>query len=109
MARKQRKSISPRLRFEIFKRDAFVCQYCGRTPPDVVLEADHVVSVSTGGGNESTNLVTACVDCNRGKAAGSLSSILPAILDALEDRVQRAKQLDEYNRFLIERRKQADR
>lgn len=34
----KRKSISKKLRFEVFKRDGFTCQYCGRMAPDVVLE-----------------------------------------------------------------------
>ncbi len=36
MARKKA-GISKRLRFEVFKRDGFVCQYCGNHPPAVVL------------------------------------------------------------------------
>ena len=67
-----RKPISTRARFEIFKRDGFVCQYCGRHPPEVVLEVDHVKAVSRGGQNEDYNLLTSCFDCNRGKAAGTL-------------------------------------
>lgn len=65
---KKRKSTGTRLRFEIFKRDSFTCQYCGAQPPDVVLELDHVTAVSDGGGNDPLNLVTACESCNRGKA-----------------------------------------
>jgi 5-methylcytosine-specific restriction endonuclease McrA len=36
-------AVSVRTRFEVFKRDDFTCQYCGRKSPDVVLEADHIV------------------------------------------------------------------
>ena len=64
----ERKSLSKKLRFEIFKRDQFTCQYCGQQPPDVVLEVDHIMPVSKGGDNDEMNLVTACFDCNRGKA-----------------------------------------
>ncbi len=35
-----RKSISKKIRFEIFKRDAFSCQYCGKSAPDVILHID---------------------------------------------------------------------
>ncbi len=67
-----RKPISKKIRFEIFKRDDFTCQYCGRKPPAVVLEVDHIVPVSGGGKNLEHNLITACFDCNRGKGNGGL-------------------------------------
>ena len=35
-------SISKKLRFEVFKRDGFQCQYCGKTPPAITLEIDHI-------------------------------------------------------------------
>jgi len=63
----KRKSLSKGLRFDIFKRDGFTCQYCGRQPADVVLEIDHILPVYEGGTNDPMNLVTACEDCNRGK------------------------------------------
>lgn len=69
----ERKPIPKKLRFEVFKRDAFTCQYCGKKAPDVVLEVDHIKPVSKGGKNELLNLVTACFDCNRGKKNIELS------------------------------------
>ncbi len=63
----ERKEISKTLRFEVFKRDSFKCQYCGRTPPEVILEVDHIVPVADGGDNDPLNLITSCRDCNRGK------------------------------------------
>lgn len=62
-----RKPLSKRTRFEIFKRDGFKCLYCGATPAQKVLRVDHVKPVAEGGGDEPTNLVTACFDCNAGK------------------------------------------
>lgn len=62
-----RKSISKKIRFEIFKRDSFKCQYCGNSAPDVILHIDHIHPVSKGGDNDITNLITACFDCNMGK------------------------------------------
>lgn len=62
------------VRFEVFKRDDFSCQYCGRHPPDVTLEVDHIIAVANGGTNAAENLLSACFDCNRGKAARPLSS-----------------------------------
>lgn len=85
----ERKPLSKKLRFEVFKRDAFTCQYCGKKAPDVVLEVDHIKPVSKGGKNELLNLVTACFECNRGKRNIELS-------DRQELEVQR-KRLEELN------------
>lgn len=69
----ERKPISKKTRFEVFKRDSFTCQYCGAKAPDVILEVDHIVPVSKGGDNSILNLVTSCRNCNRGKGARVLS------------------------------------
>lgn len=68
-----RESISKRVRFDVFKRDSFKCQYCGKSAPDVILELDHIKPVAAGGDNNVTNLITSCFDCNRGKADKTLS------------------------------------
>lgn len=70
-------SLSKSSRFEVFARDGFACQYCGRRPPEVVLEVDHVHPRSCGGTDEILNLVTSCFDCNRGKRAKVLGQIAP--------------------------------
>lgn len=44
-----REPVSPKLRFEVLKRDRNTCVYCGRMPPEVALEIDHVIPVSRGG------------------------------------------------------------
>lgn len=85
----ERKPLSKKLRFEVFKRDSFTCQYCGRKAPDIVLEVDHIHPVSKGGKNELMNLVTSCRDCNRGKGKRKLS-------DDSEVMIQR-NQLEELN------------
>ncbi len=64
-----RKSLSKTTRFEVFKRDSFTCQYCGRKAPDVVLEIEHIHPVARGGDNDILNLVTSCESCNDGKGA----------------------------------------
>ena len=73
----KRKAVPKGVRFEIFKRDGFTCQYCGRRPPDVVLELDHIHPVSKGGDNDPMNLVTSCADCNRGKSDKILKERAP--------------------------------
>ena len=69
----ERKAISKKLRFEVFKRDNFTCQYCGKSAPDVILEVDHINPVKNGGDNNIMNLITACFDCNRGKGKRKLT------------------------------------
>lgn len=68
-----RKPMSKKLRFEVFKRDNFSCQYCGKAAPDVILHVDHINPVAGGGENDILNLITACQDCNLGKGARLLS------------------------------------
>jgi hypothetical protein len=63
-----RRSTGKRLRFEVFKRDYFTCQYCGAQPPGVVLVVDHITPVAAGGGDGQENLLTACEPCNQGKS-----------------------------------------
>jgi hypothetical protein len=70
----KRKTVSKGLRFDIFRRDGFTCQYCGRHPDDVVLEIDHIRPVIDGGDNDPLNLITACEDCNRGKGKKRLDT-----------------------------------
>lgn len=104
-----RKSTGKRQRFEIFKRDCFACQYCGRTPPAVILEVDHITPVSKGGGNDSLNLITACFDCNRGKSDRTLDQVLPTVEALIEEQKARRRQVLEYNKFLTKARKDQDK
>lgn len=71
-----RQQVGKRARFEVFKRDAFTCQYCGAQPPDVVLVVDHIHPVAKGGDNDPGNLVTACEPCNQGKADRTLGDAI---------------------------------
>lgn len=52
-------------RREVFIRDRFTCQYCGRQGNDLTI--DHVVPRSRGGGHSWDNLVAACKTCNHRK------------------------------------------
>lgn len=65
--------ISPQLRWRVFERDNFTCQYCGARGGDgTPLEVDHRTSLADGGTNEVDNLVTACTVCNSGKGPRSV-------------------------------------
>ena len=91
-----RVAISKKLRFEVFKRDAFTCQYCGQKAPDVVLNCDHVKPVAEGGTNDILNLITSCFDCNSGKGARSLSeqAVLNKQMDQLAELQARREQIE---------------
>ena len=52
-------------RREVFARDGYTCQYCGRQTGDLTL--DHVVPRHRGGAHSWDNLVTACKACNHRK------------------------------------------
>ncbi len=54
-------------RFNVFLRDRFHCQYCGRGFITEDLTFDHVVPRSRGGRTTWENVVAACVCCNRNK------------------------------------------
>jgi 5-methylcytosine-specific restriction endonuclease McrA len=56
-------------RKEIFIRDNYTCQYCGRT--NIELTIDHVIPRSRGGGHSWDNLVAACKVCNHRKGGKS--------------------------------------
>lgn len=89
-------SVSVRTRFEVFKRDRFTCSYCGRTPPEVLLEADHIIPRAAGGSDDIANLTTACATCNRGKAArlleeGTAPVVGRATVEELAERVSQAQ------------------
>ncbi len=55
-------------RRNIFRRDRFMCQYCGKQPSPKELTIDHVLPRSKGGTSNWTNCVLACIGCNHRKA-----------------------------------------
>lgn len=103
-------AISQRIRFEVFKRDGFICQYCGKTPPNIILELDHINPVSKGGTDDINNLITSCFECNRGKNNIPLDRIPQTLHNNLEILKEKELQIKEYNKILekIERRTQKE-
>jgi 5-methylcytosine-specific restriction endonuclease McrA len=57
-------------RREVFIRDHYTCQYCGRQMGDLTI--DHVIPRSRGGPHTWENLVSACKTCNHRKGGKSL-------------------------------------
>lgn len=99
----KRKAISKKVRFEVFKRDSFTCQYCGKAAPDVILHVDHIDPVSRGGGNDILNLITSCADCNGGKGATPLDD--QAALAKQRAQLQELSERREQLKMMLEWRK----
>ena len=65
------RTISPRTRFLVLKRDNFKCCSCGASPakdPSVEFHVDHIIPWSKGGETIVDNLETLCSKCNIGKS-----------------------------------------
>ena len=54
-------------RQNIYARDKYRCQYCGKRYPTEEFTYDHIIPKSRGGKTEWENIVTCCVFCNRKK------------------------------------------
>lgn len=104
----KRKTISKKVRFEVFKRDNFTCQYCSAKPPKVPLEIDHLKPICKGGKNNIDNLITACFDCNRGKSGNELSSIPQTLVEKSEAKRLALIQYREYQKIIAQEKKQMD-
>lgn len=60
-------------RANVYKRDKYTCQFCGKRPAIKELTIDHVMPRSKGGISSWTNCVLACWTCNSKKADRSLA------------------------------------
>ncbi|WP_417913879.1 HNH endonuclease [Candidatus Electronema sp. JM] len=94
--KQERKPITKKTRFEVFKRDSFKCQYCGAKAPEVVLHVDHIKPVSKGGNNDLLNLVTSCISCNLGKSDKTLddNAVVSKTREQMEELQDRREQLE---------------
>lgn len=103
----KRKGISKKIRFEVFKRDSFTCQYCGSKAPDVLLVIDHIQPVAKAGKNDILNLITACKECNAGKSDRQLSDTATIDkrrqqLEELQERKEQIEMMFQWQRGLME-------
>jgi HNH endonuclease len=101
-----RVAIPKSVRFEVFKRDRFTCQYCGKQAPEVVLHVDHIEPVSKGGTNDLLNLITACESCNLGKSDRQLDDHSAVAkkrgqLEALQERKEQLELMMEWQKELL--------
>jgi 5-methylcytosine-specific restriction endonuclease McrA len=65
-----------KVKLRVWARDKWTCAYCGDPVEDCAdiypappksATVDHKIPRSQGGGNDQTNLVTACYECNQAK------------------------------------------
>jgi hypothetical protein len=109
--RKKEYQMKPSLRFAVFQRDEFTCQYCGKKSPEAILEVDHMHPESQGGVTELENLITSCFECNRGKGVRLLSSV-PVEFDVHEKAiaiVERERQIHELNFWRAKQRQREEK
>ena len=76
-------------RREVFRRDKYTCQYCGRRSND--LTVDHVWPKHLGGEHIWTNVVAACPSCNHRKGGRKLDEVQMALLHAPKEPPASAK------------------
>lgn len=102
--------MSKKVRFEVFKRDNFTCQYCGKKPPDIMLEIDHILPKDKKGNDDILNLITSCFDCNRGKSNKELNTIPSTLEENAEILKEKQKQYKAYLKLIekVHEQKQAE-
>jgi 5-methylcytosine-specific restriction endonuclease McrA len=66
---------APFTRRNLFLRDDYTCQYCGRRCNSDHLSVDHVLPRSRGGTTSWENCVLACVGCNARKADRTIKEV----------------------------------
>ena len=59
--------VPPLNNHELFRRDGYMCMYCGSQLAEHQLTRDHVIPLSKGGRDRWSNVVSACRSCNTRK------------------------------------------
>ncbi|MEY4829327.1 MAG: CRISPR-associated endonuclease Cas9 [Planctomycetota bacterium] len=103
---------APFTRRNLFLRDDFTCQYCGRKGSPDRLSIDHVTPKSRGGRTTWENCVLACVGCNARKADRHLKdSGLRLLRQPMRPRwtpylnLRPSQQLESWHRFAPDNRR----
>ena len=89
-------------RREVFRRDNYTCQYCGRR--DTQLTVDHILPKHLGGQHIWTNVVAACPGCNHRKGGRRLDEVHMSLLKVPKEPPASAvylygRHLDEYGEW----------
>lgn len=67
-------------RENIYKRDKYTCQYCGKKLDSNSLNIDHILPRRRGGKTAWTNVVCCCVECNLKKGDKTLQEVKMRLL-----------------------------
>lgn len=59
----KKKPISHELKYTVWRRDNFTCQYCDRSNKEVDLTIAHIKPIRDGGDSVLDNLQTLCIEC----------------------------------------------
>jgi 5-methylcytosine-specific restriction endonuclease McrA len=100
------KWIRPEKRQRIYKRDNHTCVYCNHSiydTADMLLTLDHLVARELGGGNEHTNLVTACKSCNSAKQDLTFRAFIQYLADQGKDTADIARRVKNATRRKLPR------
>lgn len=95
-------------RRNLFKRDKYTCQYCGKQPGSTDLTIDHVLPRSKGGVSSWDNCVLACINCNKRKADKTLKQAhMPLAIEPVRPAwkpiyASFGKRVDSWSKFLSE-------
>ncbi|HEX5054600.1 MAG TPA: HNH endonuclease [Planctomycetota bacterium] len=107
---------APFTRRNLFLRDEFTCQYCGRKCTTDHISVDHVLPRSRGGSTSWENCVLACVGCNARKADRTLKeSGLRLLRQPIRPRwtpylnLRPSQRMDSWSRFAPESKRRSAR
>jgi 5-methylcytosine-specific restriction endonuclease McrA len=85
----------PDKRRVIFKRDAWICQYCGERVNPTNATIDHFVPQVAGGKHNKDNLKAACLVCNSIKSGKTYEEAMPLLLKSIQERRARVNKSTE--------------
>ena len=75
-------------RLALYLRDGLACCYCGEGIEDgAKLTLDHLVAHSHGGGNEVSNLITACNRCNSSRGNRDWREFAEKYIEDVKNRI----------------------
>ena len=80
----------PDKRLVLFKRDGWICQYCGEKVNRENATLDHHLPQVKGGTHSKENLKTCCLVCNGVKSGKLYDEAAPAILKSIQERRRRS-------------------